>query len=127
MKLDTLYCFLFGLDILVHDFEHVFLQLMQLMPKRIIYSTVCLVSGDLKLVIALYLYHGVNASGFQQFIGSLNLLLFLITANLQSLLCFVIWKPAVGVCLLCLPHVGILITAFSASLFTIQLAIIWVI
>ena len=45
----------------------------------------------------------------------------------KSLLCCVIWKPAVGVCSLCLPHVGILITAFSASLFTIQLAIIWVI
>ena len=127
MKLDILYCFLFSLDILVHDFEHVFLQLIQLTPKHIIYSTVCLVSGDLKLVIALYLYHGVNASGFQQFIGCLNLFLFLIAANLQSLLCFVIWKPAVGVCSLCLPHVGILITAFSASLFTIQLAVIWVI
>ena len=67
---------------------HVFLQLIQLMPKHIIYSTVCLVSGDLKLVIALYLYHGVNASGFQQFIGCLNLFLFLIAANL-SLYCVV--------------------------------------
>ena len=83
MKLDILYCFLFSLDILVHDFEHVFLQLIQLMPKHIIYSTVCLVSGDLKLVIALYLYHGVNASGFQQFIGCLNLFLFLTAANLS--------------------------------------------
>ena len=52
MKLDILYYFLIGLDILVHDFQHVFLQLIQLMPKHIIYNTVCLVSGDLKLVIA---------------------------------------------------------------------------
>lgn len=88
MKLDILYCFLFSLDILVHDFEHVFLQLIQLMPKHIIYSTVCLVSGDLKLVIALYLYHGVNASDFQQFIGCSSLFLFLTAANL-SLYCVV--------------------------------------
>ena len=51
-------------------------------------------SKDLTLVIVLSLFYGVSASDFEQFIEYLNFFLFLFAAELQFLLCYILWETS---------------------------------
>ena len=117
MKLAILYCFLCGLDVMVHTLS-MFLQLIQFYAKKHFF-TAPLGVKRLTLVIAMSFYRDVNASDFEQFIECLNLFVFLFTSNLQFYCVTFYGKLAVRFCSLYLSHLGNLITDFPVSLFTI--------
>ena len=126
VKLDLLYCFLSGLDVMVHDFDYVFSNLYSFMLKNIF--------------IALL---GVSISDTIHWFVFLSLCLMLLPLSsslvvsnsfyfcllpIHNFYCAASYgKPAAETCSLCLSPVAIPFIGFPASLLSTQLTIIWVI